>query len=599
MSTSPSPPTPNPPDAWSELVRDPDFPDLHAPTIDARTRALTPSTSIQPDRHWKAHANGELPPDCPLNGGRYTIDRVLGRGGFGITYAATDVRLHRPVAIKELFPLAAQRQSGSLTVTTPDPTGGSFEAAKVRFLREATVLARFTDPRIVQVYEVFEEHNTAYLVMELLNGRTLADLLDERGGRFTEAEALDVAARCARALMEIHGADVLHRDLNPSNVMVSATGRVVLIDFGLAQTFEPEQTSAMTRMVTPGYAPPEQYLGQARFGPATDVYGLAATLYRLLAGQAPVSALDRQGGARLPSLRELNPAISSLVNSAVLDGLELNANHRPQTMEAFLARLGLGASEPPLRSLLAGAAGGPGAANGAPPHAPPPPAPAPPPRPAPPGAPGGRGALGVDPRRFDGERHPLPLPPPPPGQWKVTAPAFATIAALGAAGPVLGVVVLATVLLPGVATVGDGITFVRLRRQGARLKWLHRVALPGFSVMRFVRNLAAVLRAGVPALVVGAGAVAITLLLGALGAGVHAQELILRPAGAVAAVLLALPVVRERWRFRVDVVSDAVYERAVDARGRLTHFGLGLWLVATIVVCLGVGLRPDLWPLSP
>ncbi len=218
--------------------------------------------------------------------------------------------------------------------------------------REARVLARFTQPGIVHVYEVFEAHNTAYLVMELLSGRTLSDLQRARGGPFTADEVLDVAARVAAALEPIHEAGLLHRDVNPSNVMLTEQGRVVLIDFGLARRFDGESGESMTRAVTPGYAPPEQYAGTGDFGPACDVYGMAATLYRLLTGRTPVGAFDRQAGTRLPPPIELDPDMPRLVSDAVLDGLELNPNHRPATAAAFLDRLGLRDVEPSRHALL-------------------------------------------------------------------------------------------------------------------------------------------------------------------------------------------------------------------------------------------------------
>ncbi|MEY2402919.1 MAG: non-specific serine/threonine protein kinase [Acidimicrobiaceae bacterium] len=149
-------------------------------------------------------APAELAPGATLHAGRYVIRGVLGRGGVGITYQADDERLQRSVAVKELFPGAAVRVDGR--VLPPAHEARAFAEAKARFLREASVLARFTDPGVVRVYEVFEEAGTAYLVMELLDGGSLSDLLVRRRGLLTEAEALDVALRCARALAVVHAA---------------------------------------------------------------------------------------------------------------------------------------------------------------------------------------------------------------------------------------------------------------------------------------------------------------------------------------------------------------------------------------------------------
>ncbi len=293
----------------------------------------------------------DLAPGTTLGGGRFVVRDVLGRGGFGITYGTDDRRLERRVAVKELFPDGAVRHGDRVGVA--DHARGAFEAARDRFLREARVLARFTHPGIVRVYEVFEANDTAYLVMELLEGRTLAAVLTERGGPLAEPEVLDVAARAAGALSQVHEAGVLHRDLNPSNLVLTDHGRVVLIDFGIARDFEASgHTGTMTRVVTPGYAPPEQYAGQARFGPATDVYGLSATLYRLLSAQAPTPAVERQQGAELAAPHRLVPSVSAPTSAAVLDGLELNPAHRPQTLERFTARLGLAGEPRSSRALL-------------------------------------------------------------------------------------------------------------------------------------------------------------------------------------------------------------------------------------------------------
>ncbi|MBX3285614.1 MAG: protein kinase [Actinobacteria bacterium] len=303
---------------------------------------------------WCGHqlaAPAELEVGTRLADDRYQILGVIGRGGFGITYEVGDRRLQRRVAMKELFPESAVRHRLPGAHRPQEP--GRVPRRPRRFLRErAAMLARFTHPGIVRVYEVFEEHGTAYLVMELLEGRTLVELLRERNRPFAEDEVLDVAGRVAAALRPVHAAGVLHRDVNPSNVMMTHHGRIVVIDFGLARDYEHGQTVGMTRMVTPGYAPLEQYRGEGRFGPATDVYGLAATCYRLATGRVPVSAIEREGGASIPSPRSVNPEVSKAVSDAILDGLELEPNHRPQDLDSFLARLGRPGLPAGPRSLL-------------------------------------------------------------------------------------------------------------------------------------------------------------------------------------------------------------------------------------------------------
>lgn len=488
--------------------------------------------------------------------GRFEIRRVLGRGGFGITYAAGDRRLHREVAIKELCFGGVTRIGGVLV--PPPHEAEAFAAAKNRFLREGAMLARFSHPGVVRIYEVFEEAGTAYLVMELLGGRTLHQLL-VASGPLSEPQVLEVAARCGEALSVLHGAGVLHRDLNPTNVVLTPEGRVVLIDFGLAREFVGDATTPLTRIVTPGYAAPEQYEHQGRCGPPTDVFGLAATLYCGLTGRAPVPLGGRRRGAAFVAPRALTPTVSKIVSDAVLDALELDADHRPRTVDEFLSRLGRGA--PPVTR-----------AEGTRPIATPEPVPMPP--------------------------LPQPMPPPPavvPGRAKAVGPAIATVAAFGALLPVVSFTLLALVILPAVATAGDAMVFVRMRRLGDRMHWRHRAALPPYLPMRFVRNVGRVCYSGVPALLVTGVTVAVALLLNAVSSTFTAESWVLRLGGATSAVMLAVPVFRDRVRFRAAVVGDRVLDLSLD-KGTLTSFGLAIWIVTALVVAIAVGLRPDPWP---
>ena len=178
----------------------------------------------------------ELANGTTLADGRYQLDGVIGRGGFGITYRGIDHRLERPIAVKEMFPESAVRR-GEAVVTAPADRV-AFQAARERFIREARVLARFSHPGIVRVFEVFEENATAYLVMELLEGRTLVDVLRQHGRPLGSEDIVDLAARIAAALRPVHAAGVLHRDVNPSNVILTDHGRIVVIDFGTATTYD-------------------------------------------------------------------------------------------------------------------------------------------------------------------------------------------------------------------------------------------------------------------------------------------------------------------------------------------------------------------------
>lgn len=582
----------------------------------ARSIPDDPMTATAPPTPGLAGA--ELPAGARLGRDRYAIERLLGRGGFGITYRAEDRRLRRWVAVKELAPPGVVRLPGpgpaGRCIVAPAHLAGEFAGARERFLREAHALARFDHPGIMRVYEVFEEGGTAYLVCEYLHGPSLAAHLVDRGRALAEREALELAGGVGVALVQVHAAGLLHRDVSPSNIVLVGHGdgvRPVLIDFGLARTFAGDGTEALTRMVTPGFAPIEQYGGAERIGPPADVYGLAATLYHGLAGKLPPAAIDRQNGVALEPLRRVRPDMTRLVADAVHDGLELDARHRPASVAAFLARLGLadvvpGALRPTAQ---------PTPTRMAPPPAPAPavvPAPAPvpvavpawpvavapavsPPRPLPP-PPVARGAVPAWAPPAGQGRAPLGDGGPPPplvapvvaatGRRWASFPLAVMAAALGAAAPVAGLPLLVLVLLPVLATVGD------LRRRRRRL--LGVMSAP----FRCVRNAGVALIACIPALLVAGGAVAVALVLQAVGTPSGA-EAVLRAGGAAGAFVAWSIVVGDGGRFAAVDAVDALGERLVDAHGRPTGGAIGLATLAGFVALAAVGLSPDLWPLRP
>lgn len=544
---------------------------------------------------------------------RFVVQRVLGRGGFGITYEVDDTRLQRRVALKELFPPTAVRH-GSRVLAAPADRD-EFRAARDRFLREARLLARFSHAGIVRVYEVFEAHNTAYLVMELLDGSTLAELLQERGQVFTPAEVLDVAARVGAALADVHAADLLHRDVNPTNVMVTTSGRVVLIDFGLARRYGGDATAAVTRMVTPGYAPPEQYRGTGPFGPSTDVYGLAATLYRLLTGQTPPSAFDRQGGAPLPAPHALVPSVPKLLSDAVLDGLELEPAHRPATAAAFLARLGLHGLEPGPRAVVADLAVSP-------------PAVAPPAVPTPDATAGG---IPHDTAHASPDRPPVPpvaaLPAPvarrgvlaapvgaaAPQQWAaahrvvgphpkgrpwLTIPTGAAVAALASSTPVVITAVLVLLALPALATFGDLYLHRHRLAIGATPRRWDRAAPGTVAPVHALRNVVLSVMRAVPALAIG-GVVALVAYLAGHGEGSAAlRDAVVRVGGALVACTLIIPARHDGRGFRAGTGLDTVVAAFLDDRGRPTLRGWSMVVVSIALTAAGLWLKPELWPLS-
>lgn len=304
----------------------------------------TCGTTLRDGRNTSHTHGSALPVGAVLQDGQYTLSRVLGRGGFGITYQGHDASLNRTVAIKEFFPGGCGRSNKTvLPADTQD--AATYEVAKRRFIEEARTLARFRHPGIVDVYSAFEENNTAYMVMEYVPGPTLLRLVQQRGV-LPEKEGVALIIKAGEALAAVHEVGLLHRDLKPGNMILRDDGDVVLIDFGTAREFAPDSTRHMTTTVTPGYAPLEQYGQQARFGAFTDVYSLGATLYYLLTGQAPMQAPDRAAGVDLVEPRTLNTTLSRKVNDAILWALKINVRERPQSVREFLDSLTHGKSEP-------------------------------------------------------------------------------------------------------------------------------------------------------------------------------------------------------------------------------------------------------------
>ena len=286
-----------------------------------------------------------LSPGTNLQNGAYIVREALGQGGFGLTYFGGDIHLRRYVAIKEFFPSGCAR-SGTRVEGYGDLSGQEFRAARDKFLEEAQALARFHHPNIVAVYNCFEENGTAYMVMEYLQGKTLGQLLEERGA-LPEREAVNYIDRVGEALVAIHGANLVHRDITPANVIIGDDGRVVLFDFGLTRQVASavgkgtRQLSGTAPFGTSGYAPPEQYLQRPQLGAFTDIYALAAMLYHCLTGEVPMQAFDRAMGAALVPPHALHPAVSPGLSEAVMWGMDIKAEQRPQTVRDFLNAVGV------------------------------------------------------------------------------------------------------------------------------------------------------------------------------------------------------------------------------------------------------------------
>jgi serine/threonine-protein kinase len=262
---------------------------------------------------------------------RYRIASPLGQGGMGAVYRAWDLRLNIPVAVKEMVP-----QPGI------DPH--TLAQLRQQFYQEAQVLARLNHPNLVRVTDYFEEWGNAYLVMDFVEGQSLADRIAAQGP-LPEAQVLDWACQLLDALAYCHAQGVVHRDIKPQNIIIRADGRPILVDFGLVKLWDPRDPRTRTvvrAMGTPEYAPPEQW-GAGHTDPRSDLYSLGATLYHALTGQAPATATDRT--AR-PSLfippRQLNLSIRPETERAILRAMELAQDARWGSAAEMAAALGGG-----------------------------------------------------------------------------------------------------------------------------------------------------------------------------------------------------------------------------------------------------------------
>ena len=276
-----------------------------------------------------------------LQQGKYTVGKVLGQGGFGITYKGGDLVLGRLVAIKELFLRDECVRHGAQVTIPPHARvpAAEFDRATQRFVEEARTVARFNHLGIVGVHTMFEENGTAYMVMEYVHGRTLGHLLEANGGVMGERDAVTSVSALGPALKQLHRNGVLHRDLNPANVIMKDDGVAVLVDFGAARNFTADMTRNFSVFLTEGYAPLEQYGSRTRLGAYTEVYALGATLYHLLTGRVPVRAPDRVNGVALAEPRRVNVRVGAKVSNAVMKAMAIRAPDRYQSVGDFLRAL--------------------------------------------------------------------------------------------------------------------------------------------------------------------------------------------------------------------------------------------------------------------
>ena len=275
---------------------------------------------------------------------RYMVGRVLGIGGFGITYLAFDSQTRQRWAIKEYFPAEwASRMPGSNQIAVNSQSKDEYYIhGKEVFADEAKTLLEFkSNPAVVNVIDYFQENGTSYLVMEFLNGATLAQYMKERMAPLPIDLANRMVKEIGDALTLIHGNMMLHRDVSPDNIMFTNSNELKLIDFGATRVYALNSPKNMSVLVKPGFAPLEQYSSSGIQGPWTDVYALAATYYYLVSGKKPPTAPERLTGVDLPPLRSIISGVSQMMDQAITHALQIEWNKRPSTMKQFIQEMGL------------------------------------------------------------------------------------------------------------------------------------------------------------------------------------------------------------------------------------------------------------------
>ena len=278
---------------------------------------------------------------------RYQVGRVLGYGGFGVTYLGWDTRLEQKVAIKEYLPTEFSTRMPHQTQVTvfEGDKSEQFNDGMTKFVEEAKKLAKFqSESGIVKIFDSFQENDTAYIIMEYLDGEILTTYLQNRG-TIDEDEAVRMLIPVMKSLKVVHDAGLLHRDIAPDNIFITKDGNVKLIDFGSARYATTSHSRSLTVIVKPGYSPEEQYRSHGDQGPHTDVYALGATLYKMITGKTPPDAMERRTTYEtkskdiLTAPHKLCKGISPSRENAILNAMNVRIEDRTPDIDTFLSEL--------------------------------------------------------------------------------------------------------------------------------------------------------------------------------------------------------------------------------------------------------------------
>lgn len=261
-------------------------------------------------------ATDALPPGTSLSE-RYVLGKVIGSGGFGITYLAYDAIDEKKIAVKEYYPkgVALRSPDGYTIEPITSLHKPDFQKGMNSFVNESEILSRLNgNTNVINVYDTFEQNGTAYYAMEYINGITLKEYV-RRYGKTSEGQALYAAAEISSAFEHIHKKNIIHRDLSPNNIMIDIDGSVKLVDFGNARPFSYEGDNSMTVALKPGYAPLEQYQHYGKHGPWTDIYSLGAVLYFMLTANDPRDPMTRfdDDSEFCGALSEINTRLAAVI----------------------------------------------------------------------------------------------------------------------------------------------------------------------------------------------------------------------------------------------------------------------------------------------
>ena len=276
--------------------------------------------------------------------GKYLIGNAIGEGGFGITYLGMDLNLEVRVAIKEYYPqgfaVRDSRINDSTVWSYSESTQTFFEEGREKFINEAKTIAKFRElPEIVGVTDFFRENQTAYIVMEYLDGQTLKQYLKANGGKIPAENVVRMMRPLIASLGKLHSQNLIHRDISPDNIMLMKNGSIKILDFGGAREFASQDGRSMSVLVKHGYAPEEQYRSRGDQGPWTDVYALCATMYRCITGEIPPNALDRLYQDELKPISSFGENCPKYIEKAITKGLNVRKDGRYQSMEELYESL--------------------------------------------------------------------------------------------------------------------------------------------------------------------------------------------------------------------------------------------------------------------